>query len=85
MSMAFGLPNKKNKKGVDKSPLLCYNNYNKGKQKEITTMKFYEIKNTKTNETAQATAPNFANACRAQGWKPWDCKCVWSANPENGY
>lgn len=46
-------------------------------------MKFYEIKNTKTQQTAQTTAKNFAEACKAQGWKPQHCRCIWSANPEN--
>jgi hypothetical protein len=48
-------------------------------------MKFYEIKNVKTQETAQVTASSFANACKAQGWKPYQCKCIWKATPENGY
>ena len=48
-------------------------------------MKFYEIKNVKTQETAQAIASSFANACKAQGWKPYQCKCNWKATPENGY
>jgi hypothetical protein len=48
-------------------------------------MKFYEIKNTKTQETAKATAKSFAEACKAQRWKPYHCRCIWVANPENGY
>ena len=60
--------------------------YNKGtKREELKAMKFYEIKNTKTQETAQATAKNFGEACKAQGWKPSHCRCVWVASPENGY
>lgn len=46
-------------------------------------MNYYEIKNTKTQETAQATAKNFATACEAQGWKPQHCRCVWKAKVEN--
>ena len=46
-------------------------------------MKFYEIKNTKTQETAQTTAPNFQMACRQMGWKPYHCRCIWKADPEN--
>ena len=46
-------------------------------------MYFYEIRNTKTQETAQVTAKNFATACRSIGWKPYDCRCVWKADPEN--
>ena len=30
-------------------------------------MKFYEIKNTKTQKTAEATAKNFAEACKSIG------------------
>jgi hypothetical protein len=48
-------------------------------------MKFYEIKNTKTQEAAEATAKNFAEACKSIGWKPHHCRCVWCASPENGY
>jgi hypothetical protein len=33
-------------------------------------MKYYEIKNRKTQETAQTTAKNFATACKANGWRP---------------
>ena len=46
-------------------------------------MKFYEIKNTKTQETAQTTAKNFTEACKANGWKPQHCRCIWKADPEN--
>lgn len=67
--------------GVDKPPIPCYN---KGtKREENKTMYFYEIRNTKTQETAQVTSKNFATACRSIGWRPYDCKCVWKANAEN--
>lgn len=46
-------------------------------------MKFYEIKNTKTQETAQTIAKNFATACKTQRWKPQNCCCIWKADPEN--
>ena len=46
-------------------------------------MFYYEIRNTKTQETAQAIAKNFTTACRSLGWKPYECRCVWKANPEN--
>ena len=46
-------------------------------------MKFYEIKNTKTQETAQMTAKNFAEACKSNSWRPQDCRCVWKAEPED--
>ena len=45
-------------------------------------MKFYEIKNIKTQETAQTTAKNFAEACKSNNWRPQDCRCVWKADPE---
>jgi hypothetical protein len=53
------------------------------KGKEMTPMKYYEIKNRKTQETAQTTAKNFATACKANGWRPQDCKCIWAADPKN--
>ena len=46
---------------------------------------FYEIKNTKTQETTENIAPNFATACQGAGWRPQDCKCIWKAKVENGY
>lgn len=47
-------------------------------------MKFYEIKNTKTQETVQTIAKNFSKACEEQGWKPYHCRCIWKAlTPKN--
>lgn len=46
-------------------------------------MKYYEIKNEKTQENAQVTAATFSLACKAQGWRPQDCKCIWKASIEN--
>lgn len=70
-------------KALDKLHTLCYN---KGtKEKEIKDMYFYEIKNIKTQATAETIAKNFQTACRALGWRPQDCKCIWKASPENGY
>lgn len=46
-------------------------------------MKFYEIKNIKTQESAQTTAKNFAEACKSNNWRPQDCRCVWKADPED--
>ena len=40
-------------------------------------MYYYEIRNRKTQETAEATGKNFAAACRSVGWKPQNCHCVW--------
>lgn len=48
-------------------------------------MKFYEIKNVKTQQTAEVFAKNFTKACRSINWKPQDCRCVWCASSENGY
>lgn len=48
-------------------------------------MKFYEIKNTKTQEAAETTAKSFAEACKSIGWKPKDCRCVWRASIEASY
>lgn len=33
-------------------------------------MEFYEIKNTKTQQTTQIIAKNFSESCKVQGWKP---------------
>ena len=46
-------------------------------------MKYYEIKNLKTQETAQRVAKNFSEACKNVGWKPYHCRCIWSASAEN--
>lgn len=46
-------------------------------------MKYYEIKNKKTNETAQQIATTFAKACDQAGWRVKDCRCVWTASAEN--
>ena len=43
----------------------------------------YEIKNTRTQETAQTIAKGFAEACKEQGWKPNHCRCIWKAGSEN--
>ena len=48
-------------------------------------MSFYEIKNTKTQETFETTARNFAAACYQKGWKPQECRCVWKASTEAAY
>lgn len=46
-------------------------------------LKFYEIRNRKTQQMVQVYGVNFMAACRLVGWKPQDCKCVWAAKPEN--
>lgn len=56
------------------------------KEKEILIMMyFYEIRNTKTYETCEVVAKDYATACKQRGWKPKDCRCVWKASVENGY
>lgn len=47
-------------------------------------MFYYEIRNRKTQSTAEATAKNFQTACKALGWKPRDCRCVWKASTDGG-
>jgi hypothetical protein len=51
----------------------------------MINMRFYEIKNTKTQQTAETAARTFAIACKQVGWKPQDCRCVWAAKVSNGY
>jgi hypothetical protein len=53
------------------------------KRKEMTTMKFYEIRNEKTQETAEVMAKNFVEACRQKGWKPCQCRCVWKCQVDD--
>ena len=48
-------------------------------------MYFYEIKNTKTQETCEITARDFATACKQRGWKPQNCRCIWKASTEAAY
>lgn len=49
----------------------------------MTTMKFYEIRNEKTQETAEVMAKNFVEACRQKGWKPCQCRCVWKCQVDD--
>jgi hypothetical protein len=72
---------KPEKRGLTKSPFCAI--IQSVNEREVIKMFYYEIRNTKTQETAQATAKNFATACRSLGWKPYECRCVWKANPEN--
>ena len=46
---------------------------------------FYEIFNLETFEHAQGIAHTFAEVCKAQGWKPQNCHCVWKASVEASY
>ena len=48
-------------------------------------MKFYEIKNKKTGEYSRGIAKSLADLCKNKGWKPQDCKCIWSASINGAY
>lgn len=45
-------------------------------------MYYFEIKNKKTNECAEAIANTMQQACTSLGWKAKDCKCVYRAKEE---
>ena len=47
-------------------------------------MYYYEIRNTKTQATAEANGHSFQEACATLGWKPWNCRCVYRAEVEEG-
>jgi hypothetical protein len=40
---------------------------------------YFEIKNTKTNETFQGYGPGMRSIALQAGWKIRDCKCVYRA------
>jgi len=42
-------------------------------------MYYFEIKNTKTNETATVTGKGMVQACKSIGWKVSECKCIYRA------
>lgn len=48
-------------------------------------MFFFEIRNVKTQQTAEVASKNFATACQSIGWKARECRCVWKSSVENGY
>ena len=65
---------------LDKWLRLCYN---KGtKEKEITIMKYFELKNTKTQATAQVVAKNLMDAYKQVGWRPQDGRMIWKADAD---
>ena len=71
---------KSTKLGLDNKPPLCYN---KGtKEKEITTMKYFELKNTKTQATTQVVAKNLMDAYKQVGWRPQDGRLIWKADAD---
>lgn len=43
-------------------------------------MKYFELKNTQTNERAQVLAKNLMDAFRQLGWKPQHGKLIWKAD-----
>ena len=46
-------------------------------------MKYYEILNKETLEKAQGIAKSFTAMCEELGWKPKDCRVIWTAKSEN--
>ena len=49
----------------------------------MKTLYTYEIRNTDTQQTAEANGHSFQEACATLGWKPWRCNCVWRCKAEN--
>ena len=45
-------------------------------------MYFYEIRNTETQESGRGIAKSYSEICKAHGWKPQRCKCIWKASVE---
>ena len=43
-------------------------------------MKYFELKNTKTQATAQVVAKNLMEAYRQLGWKPQHGRLIWKAD-----
>ena len=80
---------KSSRKGNENFPLTNSQKYDtikvqKGKEMK-QMMYFYEIKNNKTQECGKGIAKNFTEICKAHGWKPQHCKCIWKASPEAAY
>lgn len=46
---------------------------------------FYEIRNKLTGQQAHTCAKNFTTACKAMGWKPYHCRCIWKASDKAAY
>ena len=65
---------------LDKPIPMCYN---KGtKREEMQTMKYFELKNTKTQATAQVVAKNLMDAYKQIGWRPQDGRLIWKADAD---
>lgn len=43
-------------------------------------MKYFELKNTKTQATAQVVAKNLMEAYRQLGWEPQHGRLIWKAD-----
>lgn len=43
-------------------------------------MKYFELKNTKTQATAQVVAKNLMDAYKQVGWKPQHGRLIWKAD-----
>ena len=48
----------------------------------MKTLYTYEIRNTRTQATAEANGHTFQEACATLGWKPWTCRCVYRTEAE---
>lgn len=46
-------------------------------------MFYFEIKNKDTNEAYMTINQSFSKACKAKGWKPYRCVCIWRASVDN--
>ena len=45
-------------------------------------MKYFELKNTKTQATAQVVAKNLMDAYMQVGWRPQDGRLIWKADAD---
>jgi hypothetical protein len=45
-------------------------------------MKYFELKNTKTQATAQVVAKNLMDAYKQVGWRPQDGRLIWKADAD---
>ena len=71
------LPNKM----LDKFQKMCYN---KGtKEKEMQTMNYYEIRDTKNGGYFTTTAKTFQEACKKEGRRPQDCRLCFKCDAED--
>ena len=43
----------------------------------MKTLYYYEIKNTRTQETAEVYGHSYQEACISKGWQPKNCRCIY--------